>query len=39
MLGYNYPGTDWYQDTYNLLASRNLQPEDPQEGSWLQGAY
>ena len=39
VLGYNYPGTDWYQDTYNLLASRDLQPQDPAEGSWLQGAF
>jgi outer membrane protein assembly factor BamD len=39
VLGYNYPGSDWYLDTYALLASRNLQPEEPQEGSWLQGAF
>jgi outer membrane protein assembly factor BamD len=39
VLGYNYPGTDWYQDTYNLLASRDLQPQEPAEGSWLQGAF
>jgi outer membrane protein assembly factor BamD len=39
VLGYNYPGTDWYQDSYNLLASRDLQPQDPAEGSWLQGAF
>ena len=39
VLGYNYPGSDWYQDTYNLLASRDLQPKEPAEGSWLQGAY
>jgi outer membrane protein assembly factor BamD len=39
VLGYNYPGSDWYQDTYNLLASRDLQPKEPPEGSWLQGAY
>jgi outer membrane protein assembly factor BamD len=39
VLGYNYPGTDWYQDSYNLLASRDLQPQEPAEGSWLQGAF
>jgi outer membrane protein assembly factor BamD len=39
VLGYNYPGTDWYQDTYNLLASRDLQPQEPADGSWLQGAF
>jgi outer membrane protein assembly factor BamD len=39
VLGYNYPGSDWYQDSYALLAQRNLQPEKPSEGSWLQGAF
>ena len=39
VLGYNYPGSDWYLDTYSLLASRDLQPEEPKEGSWLQGAF
>ena len=39
VLGYNYPGSDWYQDTYNLLAARDLQPQEPAEGSWLQGAF
>src|SRR5262245_20762769 len=39
VLGYNYPGSDWYQDSYALLAQRNLQPEKPKEGSWLQGAF
>lgn len=39
VLGFNYPGSDWYQDTFNLLAARDLQPQEPAEGSWLQGAY
>ena len=39
VLGYNYPGSDWYQDSYTLLASRNLEPADPKEGSWLEGAF
>jgi outer membrane protein assembly factor BamD len=39
VLGYNYPGSDWYQDSYNLLASRDLQPQEPPEGSWLEGAF
>jgi outer membrane protein assembly factor BamD len=38
VLGYNYPGSDWYQDSYNLLAEVNLQPEE-KEGSWLQNAF
>jgi len=39
VLGYNYPGSDWYQDSYALLGTRNLEPEAPQEGSWLDGAF
>jgi outer membrane protein assembly factor BamD len=39
VLGYNYPGSDWYQDSYALLGTQNLQPEAPQEGSWLDGAF
>jgi outer membrane protein assembly factor BamD len=39
VLGYNYPGSDWYQDSYALLASRDLQPKEPPEGSWLEGAF
>ena len=29
VLGYNYPGSDWYQDSYDLLAARDLQPTGP----------
>ena len=38
VLGYNYPGSDWYQDSYNLLTSQNLQPMK-KEGSWLNSAF
>jgi len=34
VLGYNYPGSEWYQDSYVLLTGRNLQPE-VSEGSWI----
>lgn len=27
VLGYNYPGSPWYQDAYNLLVSKGLNPE------------
>lgn len=27
VLGYNYPGSPWYQDAYNLLVSKGLTPE------------
>lgn len=39
VLGYNYPGSEWYLDSYALLAGRDLQPAEPQEGSWLEGAF
>lgn len=39
VLGFNYPGSDWYQDSYALLATRDLQPAEPAEGSWLDGAF
>ncbi len=28
VLGYNYPGTDWYMDAYNLLVNRGLTTDD-----------
>ncbi len=30
VLGYNFPGSDWYQDSYNLLTSRGI--DVPGEG-------
>src|SRR6202008_1717682 len=27
VLGYNFPGSDWYQDSYDLLAQANLKPQ------------
>jgi outer membrane protein assembly factor BamD len=38
VLGYNYPGSEWYEDSYALLAEVHLQPEE-KEGSWLQDAF
>lgn len=37
VLGFNFPGSDWYQDSYALLTGKNLEPE-VQEGSWLSDA-
>ncbi len=34
VLGYNYPGSSWYQVSYDLLKSKNLKPEK-KSGSWL----
>ncbi len=34
VLGYNYPGSQWYADSYALLNSRNLEPAE-NKGSWI----
>jgi len=38
VLGHNYPGTDWYEDSYNLLQEHRLEPEQ-KKGSWLNEAF
>lgn len=34
VLGYNFPGSDWYRDSYAMLESRSLSPLH-KESSWL----
>lgn len=34
VLGYNFPGSEWYVDSYALLTGRDLQPERSDE-SWI----
>ncbi len=34
VLGHNYPGTEWYQDSYDLLQEGELKPR-LSESSWL----
>jgi len=34
VLGYNYPGSSWYEDSYALLEQRSLSPQR-KESSWL----
>jgi outer membrane protein assembly factor BamD len=34
VLGANYPGSQWYQDAYDLLVAHNLKPE-ANPGSWI----
>lgn len=34
VLGYNFPGSDWYADSYYLLEGKDLRPRRDQ-GSWL----
>jgi outer membrane protein assembly factor BamD len=38
VLGHNYPGSEWYVDSYDLLTGQNLQPQE-KEGSWLSGIF
>ena len=34
VLGYNFPGSEWYMDSFALLEGVDLRPE-AKEGSWL----
>ena len=34
VLGYNYPGSRWYQDSYALLTGENLEPAEDRD-SWI----
>ena len=38
VLGHNYPGSKWYQDSYGLLERKDLQPKSD-EGSWMSRAF
>jgi len=38
VLGYNYPGSEWYEYSYALLANDGLQPLED-EGSWISRAW
>jgi outer membrane protein assembly factor BamD len=37
VLGHNFPGSEWYMDSYTLLAGYNLRPEED-KGSWISRA-
>jgi outer membrane protein assembly factor BamD len=38
VLGYNYPGSDWYQDAYTLLTADNVAPSEDKQ-SWISKAF
>jgi outer membrane protein assembly factor BamD len=38
VLGANYPGSQWYRDSYDLLQSHNMKPEED-KGSWISKAF
>lgn len=37
VLGHNFPGSEWYQDSYALLVDRNLRPASSDKG-WISRA-
>lgn len=37
VLGYNFPGSEWYQDSYALLTGKHLEPKE-NEDSWISRA-
>jgi outer membrane protein assembly factor BamD len=40
VLGYNYPGSDWYEDSYNLLVENKVEvTQKPDEKSWISRAW
>ncbi len=38
VLGYNFPGSEWYRDSYALLNGRGLEPRES-ERSWIARAW
>jgi len=38
VLGHNFPGSDWYQDSYNLLVKNDLAPAGESE-SWVKKTW
>ena len=40
VLGYNYPGSEWYEDSYNLLVENKVEvTQKPDEKSWISKAW
>ena len=38
VLGYNFPGSSWYEDSYALLSHEGYEPKKPEKG-WLSRIY
>ena len=38
VLGYNFPGSRWYEESYALLTGQELQPRED-EGSWISRTF
>ncbi len=42
VLGHNFPGSPWYQDSYNLLIKNDIEPKPTDESdnkSWVNGVW
>lgn len=38
VLGHNYPGSEWYQDSYGLLTGKDIRPAENKK-SWISRAF
>lgn len=38
VLGHNYPGSEWYEDSYSLLTGRDVRPAENKK-SWISRAF
>jgi outer membrane protein assembly factor BamD len=40
VLGHNFPGSTWYEDSYNLMVANNVTPvTEPDSQSWIGGVW
>ena len=39
MLGYNFPGSDWYQDSYFLMTGEGQPGAGRRESGWFFGLF
>ncbi|WP_422003085.1 outer membrane protein assembly factor BamD [Reyranella sp.] len=39
VLGYNFPGSEWYQDSYYLMTGEGPVPRDEQKSGWFFGLF
>ena len=39
VLGHNYPGSDWYANSYALLTGRNVLPEGEDHDGFFNRVY
>jgi outer membrane protein assembly factor BamD len=39
VLGYNYPGSEWYADSYALLTGVDVMPDEEVDQGWASRAW